>query len=233
MRTKTLLLTAALSAAGLATSMAQVYSVNAVGYVNVTVPANGFAILAMPLNNPTNDINQTLALSDNDLGANVYRFNPSTQGYYETQTWLGAADGWLAAADSDRLIPPGEGFFFKNNSGLPLTITFVGEVVSGTPTVNTIPSNFSIRGARVPKSGRLGWQGLATSLEFPADLGDNVYVFNPATQLYKETYTFLGEADGWLHDVDPVEGPTIDPGNGFFVKKIGAARDWNINFTVN
>ena len=39
MRTKTLLLTAALAAAGAATSMAQstIYSVNAVGYANITI----------------------------------------------------------------------------------------------------------------------------------------------------------------------------------------------------
>ena len=37
MRTKTLLLTAALCAAGIATSKAQVYSVNAVGYVNTAL----------------------------------------------------------------------------------------------------------------------------------------------------------------------------------------------------
>src|SRR5687768_8351279 len=56
MRTKTLLLTAALAAAGLTSSMAQVFSVNAVGFVNVTVPASSFALLANPLNQPTNDL---------------------------------------------------------------------------------------------------------------------------------------------------------------------------------
>src|SRR5689334_14692664 len=63
MRTKTLLLTAALSAAGLLPSMAQVFSVNAVGYVNQSVPANGLAILAVPLNgNPNNSLNNTLPI---------------------------------------------------------------------------------------------------------------------------------------------------------------------------
>src|SRR5947199_53123 len=41
MRTKTLLLSAALTAAGVCSSLAQVYSVNAVGYVNLTVPQAG------------------------------------------------------------------------------------------------------------------------------------------------------------------------------------------------
>src|SRR6478672_7317898 len=45
MRTKTLLLTAALAAVGVSSSMAQVYSVNVVGYVNKSVP-KGFYMLA-------------------------------------------------------------------------------------------------------------------------------------------------------------------------------------------
>jgi hypothetical protein len=48
MRTKTLLLAAAFSAVGAATAMAQVYSVNAVGYVN-TALKKGFNLIANPL----------------------------------------------------------------------------------------------------------------------------------------------------------------------------------------
>src|ERR1041385_5044775 len=52
MRTKTLLLAAALTAAGLATSLAQsnVYSLNVVGYVNVNVAGNKFNMMSAPLN---------------------------------------------------------------------------------------------------------------------------------------------------------------------------------------
>jgi hypothetical protein len=57
MRTKTLLLTAALSAAGIATSMAQnVYSVNMVGYINKTMP-KGLSMIANQLNaSPNNKV---------------------------------------------------------------------------------------------------------------------------------------------------------------------------------
>src|SRR5512139_1316589 len=61
MRTKTLLAMAAMSVAA-ATSWAQVYSVNAVGYVNVTIPADGakLALLANPLNGTNNQLNTIL-----------------------------------------------------------------------------------------------------------------------------------------------------------------------------
>src|SRR5439155_26780565 len=66
MRTKTLLLPAALSAAGLASATAQVYSVNAVGYVNVSVPAHKLAILGVPLNGTNNQMNTTMPLDAQD-----------------------------------------------------------------------------------------------------------------------------------------------------------------------
>ena len=60
MRTKTLLSTAALLAAGVATPMAQssnVYSLNVVGYVNVPVYGGGqYNMICNPLNNANNNI---------------------------------------------------------------------------------------------------------------------------------------------------------------------------------
>jgi hypothetical protein len=212
--------------------MAQVFSVNAVGYVNQAVPANGYAILSNPLNgNPDNNLDTTMALPDAYNGANIYRFNAATQRYYETMTFI-AGFGWLAADDADKVINPGEGFFLQNVAGVPLNVTFVGEVPSGN-TLNNIPggNKYSIKSALVPKGGRLGWTGLAGSLEFPAENGDNVYVFNPATQRYKETYNYI-DGLGWFHDVDPVEGPDVQPGTGFFVQKLGATRDWAMSFSV-
>src|SRR5258707_15596446 len=57
MRTKTLFLTAAFSAAGMATSMAQtVYSVNIVGYINLPI-VHGLSLVANQLNaSPNNSV---------------------------------------------------------------------------------------------------------------------------------------------------------------------------------
>ncbi len=61
MRTKTVILIAAVCAAGAATSMAQVFSVNAVGYVNKVIPAGGFAMVSNPLRAATNTIDALFA----------------------------------------------------------------------------------------------------------------------------------------------------------------------------
>jgi hypothetical protein len=236
MRTKTLLLTAALSAAGLATSMAQVYSVNAVGYVNQTIPANGWSILGVPLNGTNNSLNTTLALPDTAEGCNVFRFDPTTQSYRDAATWI-AGLGWLSASDPDPTVNPGEGFFFQNTTGVALNHTFVGEVPSGTLNNPVVGGNqWSILSSIVPKNLRLGdldpSTGGPTTLEFPADEGDTVYIFDPATQQYKDAYTYVATL-GWLSASDPdLDGPLVAPGTGFFVQKT-VARTWVQTFSVN
>jgi len=234
MRTKTLLITAALAAAGLVSASAQVFSVNAVGYVNVSVPAGGYAIIANPLNgNPDNNLNTILPLPDEFVGASIYRFNPATQSYRDTMQWV-PGPGWLSSAPEDLVVNPGEGFFLQNVSGSPLNATLVGEVPSGT-TQNQIlgDNNYQIRSAVVPRGQALGWVGQANTLEFPARTGDSVFLFDPATQQYKETIQYV-EGAGWLSGEFPPEGPTIAPGTGFFVQSVAPGNaSWTMTFTVN
>src|SRR5713226_3736027 len=92
MRTKTLLLTAALSAAGALTSMAQVYSVNIVGYINLSIPA-GFSMMANQLNNSV-DNKVTTLLPAPPLGTAVFQFVPAS-GSYLSIDYAGAWEGDL------------------------------------------------------------------------------------------------------------------------------------------
>jgi hypothetical protein len=83
----------------------------------------------------------------------------------------------------------------------------------------TIPKGLSIKSSQVPISGTLD------SMNFPLGNGDQVYLFNNATQNYK-TYTYDTDL-GW----DP-SAPVVDVGQGFFVRK-GAAATWTRSFHVN
>ena len=71
MRTKALILTAFVGALGIAGASAQVYSVNAVGYVNKSIPA-GFSIVANPLNNGGNKVSEVFGVLTSSL--TVYRY---------------------------------------------------------------------------------------------------------------------------------------------------------------
>src|SRR5688500_9409874 len=107
MRTKTLLLTAALTAAGVATSMAQVYSVNMVGYINHTIPS-GFSMLANQLNNSPDNKVVTLFPAPPE-GTQVYKFDAQS----DTFQFMQFADGMWEGDEgfADVAVGPGEGIW--------------------------------------------------------------------------------------------------------------------------
>jgi hypothetical protein len=212
MRTKTLLATAVLSAAGVATSMAQVFSVNAVGYINVDVPP-GFSMIANQLNAANNAISALIPTAPG--GTAIYKFTGSA---YEIYTFDDLDSVWLP--NGNATLNPGEGAFIRNPTQQPFRVTFVGEVPTGSLS-NPLPAGFSIRSSQVPQAG-----GITSDLGFPAAGGDTIYQFNNAGNNY--TISTFDDLDSvWL----PTE-PEIDVGEAFFVRKT-AAGDWTRTFDVN
>ena len=214
MRTKTLLLTAALSAAGVATSMAQVYSVNAVGYVNTTL-APGLNLISNPLDSADDSIASLFAGVPNNT--QVYKFNPAT-GSYSIATYSSLLGSWTG--ESTATVEPGEGVFVRNATAAPVTVTFVGEVRQG-PLSHPIPAGLSIQSSEVPQEG-----GIETDLGFPPANNDQVYEYDNAGNTYVIS-TYSSILGGWT----PSE-PTIDVGQAVFVRK-AAATTWTRDFNIN
>lgn len=204
MRTKTLLITAALAAAGVITAMAQdpVYSVNAVGYVNMDI-GQEFKIITNPLNVGDNMLSEVLP--DVPPGTQVFFFDGV--GYTASANVPGV--GWLP----DAPLAPGDGAFIQAPSDA--TITFVGEVPQGDLSVD-IPAGFSMKGSPVPQEGTLD------ELAFPGGAGDQVFLFRGGT--FASSAFVPGV--GWL----PNE--TIGVGEGFFVLPV-EAKTWDRTFSVN
>lgn len=213
MRTKTLLLTAALSAAGIATSMAQVYSVNAVGYVNKDLVA-GFNLLSNPLRSTEANGNQIQNLFNSlPNGTAVYQFTG-------TKFDIATKDpdfGWDPANVADNEVLPGSGVFVRVSA--PATVTFVGEVPQGTLST-PLPVGFSIVSSQVPQSGT------ATALGYVPAGGDALYFWDKVGQKYviRGYDAEFGEFDGPL--------PTLEPGDAFFMRKTTAGT-WTRTFSVN
>jgi hypothetical protein len=222
MRTKTLLLTAALSAAGIATSMAQVYSVNAVGYVNTTL-VPGFNLVSNPLNNTTGNTIQNLfgtgIQGTIPNGTTVYWFIPGTGFDLVAYDDLDAA--FSPAAKAAEVIAPGEGVFVRNPGTTPLTVTFVGEVPQGTLS-HAVPAGFSIQASEVPQEGN------ATDLAIPGAPNDVIYLFDEAIQNYETPRIFDELDNAWS---PPLRN--IQVGEAFFYLNRGAAKTWNRTFSVN
>src|SRR5688572_23815862 len=122
MRTKTLLLTAAVLTAGLAASVAQsVYSVNAVGYVNKSLVA-GYTLISNPLNGTNNLLSTILPVVAD--GTFILKWNAASQTFSDPSQYYDGL-GWLP----DATLNPGEGAFI--NAPAATTVTFVGEVPQG------------------------------------------------------------------------------------------------------
>ena len=212
MRTKALILTAFVGALGIAGASAQVYSVNAVGYVNKSIP-KGFSIVANPLNNGGNKISDVFGANPGSL--TVYTFGDAG---FAINSYDADFEEW---DDGDAVVAPGEGFFVLNSGDAASTVTFVGEVPQGDLS-NALPQGFSIRSSQVPQEGKLD-----VDLGFPTDEAVTVYQFGAAG------YTISAyDADFEEWDTDDAQGPVVGVAEGFWVLR-ESATNWTRSFSTS
>jgi hypothetical protein len=237
MRTKTLLLTAALTAAGIASSMAQVYSVNAVGYVNVTLK-KGYNLLSNPLKNGGNTLIEILPANSNlpeDTFVSTFNSSVGNVGGLDgdTPTFFPTL-GWEPAGIP---LPPGKGFYiYIDPNTAPqatYTVTFVGEVEQGNLS-NPITGGgrYNALGSQVPQGGRV-----------TADLGltpanDDLILLWDSTKTppgFSDTVFQYFEGAGWTPDGQNIIEPQLtNPGEAFFLFRAAAAPTaWTRTFSVN
>jgi len=237
MRTKTLVLAAAISAASLATSMAQVYSVNAVGYVNVTLK-KGYNLISNPLNNGGNTLNEILPANTplpEDTYVVAWDTTRGLTGGPGQQSFFFPDGGW----DNDIVLPPGKGFFvYINPQTAPqntYTITFVGEVPQGNLN-NPISggSRYNALSSQVPQAGKV-----STDLGL-VGMGDDILMVwdkNANPPGFGNNYYFLLDENnqplGWS-DLNVLVEPTIGVGDAFFLFRAAAGTsNWTRTFNVN
>ena len=219
MKTKALLAAGLLMAATAASSVAQtVYSVNAVGFVNVTCPP-GFTIIANPLSAATNTV-QALMPSSLPFLSSVFKFDP-IQGGFVSSVYLNNGN-WTA---NNLSLIPGEGFFFKNPAATNITLTFVGNVMQGNLT-NSLPQGFSLVSSQVPQQGLV-----STDLGLPVAFLDAVFRFNGVG--YVSSVVVNAGNPPTTPPTFTGGEPTINVGEGFFVKKQSSAVNWTRVFSVN
>jgi hypothetical protein len=211
---RTLFLVSAVAAAT-ASSFAATSS-NIVGYVKLSL-GQGFSMIANQLDNGSGN-KATAVLAGVPNNTSVYKF---VNGNFISIQLLGGA--W-EGDDVDMTLAPGEGVFID----LPAAtaVTFVGEVKTGTSTVN-IPANFSIISSVIPQT--LALDQLPAGANFPAANNDTVYRYKPALKSY-ESDQLLGGA--WEGDSGG-SAPTVAVGEAFWMQNAGAAKAWTRTFNVN
>jgi len=247
MRTKTLLLSALLGALGSVSVHAQnVYSLNAVGYINITVYP-GFNLISCPLlTSPDQTLNSILpntsASGEQFNGDTLYFFSAATGSYTSVQGRQAGTSGTGWVGLGTNILNPGTGFWLSSTATSNITVTLVGTVPSG-PMTNTLTAGFNLVSSIVPlptsadlysntlagTSGTLGFTNV--------NAGDTLYVFDPTAQKYTFAYKAVNPAiagnggSPWklTQGGDPIL-PNV--GEAFFYLNSGATIEWVEDFSV-
>jgi hypothetical protein len=221
MRTKVLLCAVAL-AAGLSTTMAQVYSLNVVGYYNVTVKS-GKTLIANQLNTGSgatlNDIGLVLPNPPDNALVLKFKNNDYTTDIAVSGAWYDNGTG----NPSTTKLAPGEGFFYDN----PLadtTLTFVGEVPQG-PVNVSLPSGKALVSTATPQALEL-----SAANGFP--MADNTLYLKYDNNI-NDYWTGIIVGGAW-YDNGNGDPATIIPavGQGYFIDNPVASTTWARTFTV-
>jgi len=232
MRTKILLGAAAL-AASMAMTMAQnVYSVNVVGYVNVTLPAGQFYGVANPLDATmggtvagANDITNLFSTAAGNIagGSTLATWNSAAVDWNSSISFSAKSSAW----GGNFTMNPGMGALYFNAGASDTVVTFVGQVPQGTYNVATMPASaFSFAGQPVPLGGDVS--NLNTALGLVPTGGDTVATFNSAAVDWNSSVSWSAKSSSWSG------ASTINPGQAFLYFNASASpNSWVSNFTVD
>lgn len=211
----------ALVASVMAASAQEVLSANAVGYIKKTLPAGGDLVaMSIPLDSMTeSDIvfGRTSVAQEAPVGSIVSFWSEGTQ------VWVGggkSTKGW-AAAQSNKVIQAGEGFFLKGNpvATEPFDVTITGEV----PSDDTIPrpiiggSTLGILANPYPVDFKFGESALAQQ----ASVGSIVSFWSESSQVWvgggKST-------KGWAA---AQSNKVVAAGESFFLREPATGTTWD------
>lgn len=217
-----------------------VYSVNVVGFVNLTLPA-GFSMISNPLNGPTNTVAALFGASLPNF-SKVYKFDPAS-GNYLINTYV-STTGWT---DQNMTLAPGEGVFVRITGSTPVTVTFTGNVQIGS-LLTQVGNGFSIISSQVPIQGQLD-AAVPQGHGLPLNRFEKVYVFNNSNSATSDpntydVYTVTGtNPTTWSHTYTfggvsntDAAAPNIGPGQAFFARLNTSSdpnglRQWAVNFS--
>ena len=197
--------------------MAQVYSQNAVGYVN-TVVYPGFNLIANPLSQGNTTIAALLPTVPDSTS--FYGWVSGPGGGFVIRQFVDGL-GWDPDGTPD--IASGKGFFLQNVGASPFTVTFVGDVAQGSLSVGLV-GGLNLVGSKVPQTGLV-----STGLGFPGQDSDLLYIYDNGPS-GDNGYIIRQFVDGLGWDPDE---PTLGVGKGMWINSQGAHVSWVRAFSVN
>jgi len=221
MRTKALLCAAGIIAAGVATSMAAVNSLNTVGYVTAVPGSGNYIAICNPVTNTSlaNNLGN-LIQSNTPVNAQVLKWNYALT-KFDIYKRVSFGNGWTPTTGAAATLNPGEGIFLTSPTAT--NIVFVGDVLDagyyGMQT-NSLRSGFELVGSKQPLQDSLPNLGLNPPVATPQN---QILKWNVGLQKYD---IYKRVSFGWTPSV-----PTNNVGDGFFTS-LSAPLVWVENFTV-
>ena len=197
-----------------------VYSVNVVGYVNMTFTNNQFKLFTNPLDHTNTYAALFPNLTASDKGSIIYQWD-STNGY-SYALYAGTSRGWVdletGLSANEWTLAPGQGAFFY--SVQTFTNTFVGNVMQGSLSF-PIAAGFTQVGSIVPQAASVADLGLV-----PLNR-DMIYKWNGTD------YEYWQYANSKWRNLKSgaVEIPTLDVGDAVFYYS-DTGFNWTRTFEV-
>jgi hypothetical protein len=206
MRTKTLALSTLLGALGTASSLVaqtNVYSVNAVGYINVSLPP-GYSVFTCPLicspNNQLNTLFPPPASLPPNTPAPLYNLDMTvfSGGHFGIGDSISYSGGWNNGGTIT--VNPGQAVWANNPNhigGASMNVTIVGTVPQNGQynMTNTLIPGYNLVGSIVPVTGTFASSIINLTNSIGAD--DEVLYFNPPTQTFASG-TSGSYSQGWF-----------------------------------
>jgi len=227
-----MLLSALLGALGSVSVMAQtnVYSLNAVGYINVTL-LPGYNIITCPLiASPDNTIATVLNNTNGQFQsgarnvASVFQFTGGTYSASDNADAANAPSGW--AGGGTITMNPGQAIFFYNPTTTNMLATFVGTVPTGSVT-NSLYPGYNLVGSVVPVSGDIVTNSISqfTNGQSSGRTSDALYTYAPGIGYSIDIYAAGAWASG-----DPVLTNVYE--GFFFDNAFSTTNNWIENYSV-
>jgi hypothetical protein len=238
--------------------MAQVYSLNAVGYINITL-VPGLSQISDQLyatNGQPNYISPTL---DSQIGTNpgfavgsgsrIYKYVQASESYDIWSVTAGTQAAYAAGGIPEKALSgvpastvtlnPGEAIWFYNPAPTNLTLTFVGTVPATNSTTlgltnvlsagSTAGSGLQMVSSIVPVAGQLD-----TVLGVVPSTGDYAYVWQSGSQSY-DIFKWTAGATWKVVVSTGLTAPSVSVGQGFWyqVNTASSTNNWTQYFGVN
>jgi hypothetical protein len=147
---------------------------------------------------------------------------------------LGIGTGWVDANLNPSVppsLPPGTGFFYYNPGATATNFTFVGQVVPGPSSTNSLvlQPGYSMIGSPLP-ANVADISAAPVSLPIGGSLnGLQILTWNGKGYVYSSYDNTLGIGTGWVDaNLNAISAPSYSIGQGFFFYNPAAtAQNWN------